>query len=78
MSYFPFGGSKITLEKKEVVNLKSVNIDKGITTLGFAPRSLVVKPEYNLRPSWLMYPDEKEAKNSSTTFNAFFQVILLK
>ena len=78
MSYFPFGGSKITLEKDEVVKLKSVNMNKGITTLGFAPRSLVVKPEYNLRPSWLMYPDEKEAKNSSTTFNAFFQVILLK
>jgi len=52
-----------------------MDIAAGIMTLGFAPREKVVKPELCLRPCWLMRPDDTKAKNSSTTFRAFLQVL---
>ena len=64
----------MVLSKEDQEKIKTMDIAKGIMTLGFAPRKLVVKPEHNLRPCWLMRPDDKKAKNSSTTFRAFHQV----
>jgi hypothetical protein len=73
-SYFPFGGDTVVLSKEDQEKIKTMGIGKGIMTLGFAPRAKVVKPEHNLRPCWLMRPDDKKAKNSSTTFRAFHKV----
>ena len=73
-SYFPFGGDTVVLSKEDQEKIKTMSIPKGIMTLGFAPREKVVKPEHNLRPCWLMRPDDKKAKNSCTTFRAFHKV----
>lgn len=64
----------MVLSKEDQEKIKTLDIAKGIMTLGFAPREKVVKPEHNLRPCWLMRPDDKKAKNSSTTFRAFHKV----
>lgn len=74
-SYFPFGGDTVSLSKEEQEKMKTMDIAAGIMTLGFAPREKVVKPELCLRPCWLMRPDDTKAKNSSTTFRAFLQVL---
>ena len=64
----------MVLSKEDQEKMKTMRIAKGIMTLGFAPRKQVVKPEHNLRPCWLMRPDDKKATNSSTTFRAFHKV----
>jgi hypothetical protein len=64
----------VVLSKEDQEKIKTMSIPKGIMTLGFAPREKVVKPEHNLRPCWLMRPDDKKAKNSCTTFRAFHKV----
>jgi ATP-dependent DNA helicase 2 subunit 1 len=74
-SYYEFGGNRIVLSQEEVDKVKSMDIPQGITTIGFAPKKLVIKPGYNLRPSWLMRPDDKKAINSSTTMRSFLQVL---
>lgn len=71
VSYYAFGGDPVILTKEELDKLRSVDYPLGITTLGFAPKNLVLKPGHNLRPCYLMRPDDKRALHSSTTFRAF-------
>ena len=74
-SYYEFGGNKIALSQEEVLKIRSMDVPQGITTIGFAPRKLVMKPGHNLRTSWLMRPDDKKAVNSSTTMRSFLKVL---
>jgi len=77
-SFYNFGGGSIPLTKDETLKLKSMDIPQGITTLGFAPKHLVIKPGHNLRACWLMRPDDKRASNSCTSFRALLQVLVEK
>jgi ATP-dependent DNA helicase 2 subunit 1 len=74
-AFYEFGGNKIPLSQEEVTKVRSMDIPQGITTIGFAPKAMVIKACYNLRASWLMRPDDKKAINSSTTLRAFLQVL---
>lgn len=67
-TYYPLGGEKIKLSKEDMNKIKNLE-PPGITLVGFKPRALI-KPYYNLRTSYFLYPDEEHISGSSQFFDA--------
>jgi ATP-dependent DNA helicase 2 subunit 1 len=55
-TYYPLGGEKIKITKEDMNKIKNIEAP-GMTLVGFKPKALI-KPYYNLRTSYFLYPDE--------------------
>ena len=67
-TFYPLGGEKIKLAKQDVNKIKNIE-EPGISLVGFKPKHLI-KPYYNLRTSYFLYPDEEHVVGSSQFFDA--------
>lgn len=67
-TYYPLGGEKIKLTKQDVNKIKNIE-NPGISLVGFKPKH-VIKPYYNLRTSYFLYPDEEHVVGSSQFIDA--------
>lgn len=83
-TYFPHrGGSskfknarfpKLYVTEEEVARIRG-NMSKGLTLLGFKPRS-ALKPHHSLRSSSFLYPDERAVQGSNVAFISVWQAML--
>ena len=75
-TFYPLGGEKIPLTKADVAKLKSIE-EPGIVLIGFKPERFI-KPHYNLRTSYFLYPDEEYVGGSSQFFDALIDELKSK
>ena len=67
-TYYPLGGEKIKITKEDMNKIKNIE-PPGMTLVGFKPKNLI-KPHYNIRTSYFLYPDEEHIQGSSQFFDA--------
>lgn len=65
---------QLYVTEEEVARIRG-NMSKGLTLLGFKPRS-ALKPHHSLRPSSFLYPDERAVQGSNVAFISVWQAML--
>lgn len=75
-TYYPLGGERIRLSKEDMNKIKNIE-SPGMTLVGFKPKSYI-KPYYNLRTSYFLYPDEQYVTGSSQFFDALITQMISK
>ena len=75
-TYHVYGGKKVVFSKEDMMNIK--NIDNfGMKLMGFKDKSSI-KPYYNIRSSYFIYPDENLSEGASQLFDALIKQLLAK
>lgn len=70
----PLGGEKVLINKEEVNQIKDFG-EPSLKLLGFKPKSYI-KPYYNNRSSYFLYPNNKRVENSSKFFDALIEQLI--
>lgn len=65
---------QVYISRDEVDAIRS-GPDRGLTLLGFKPRSCL-RPYHNLRPPTFIYPHDKTVQGSATAFIALWSAML--
>ena len=73
-TYLPIGEEKVLINKEEINKIKEFG-NPSLKLLGFKPKSYI-KPYYNNRSSYFLYPNNKRVLNSGKFFHAFIEQLL--
>ena len=75
-TYHIYGGKKVLFSKDDMKNIK--NLDNfGMKLMGFKDKSSI-KPYYNLRTSYFLYPDDGLTEGASQIFDALIKQLIAK
>lgn len=69
--YFPYGNAKVEFTTEEMNTIKDFG-PPGLQLMGFKSQALL-KPYFNVRPPYFVYPDESRIRGSVVAFSALLQ-----
>lgn len=75
-NYHVYGGSKVVFTKEDMKNIKNID-NHGMKLMGFKDKSSI-KPYYNFRSSYFIYPDENLTEGASELFDALIKQLIAK
>jgi len=75
-NYHIYGGSKVVFTKEDMKNIKNLDTH-GMKLMGFKDKSSI-KPYYNYRSSYFIYPEENLTEGASELFDALIKQLLAK
>ena len=75
-TYHIYGGYKVVFTKEDMKNIKNID-NYGMKLMGFKDKTSI-KPYYNIRSSYFIYPDENLTEGASELFDALIKQLLAK
>ena len=75
-TYHIYGGKKVIFTKEDMKNIKNID-NYGMKLMGFKDKSSI-KPYYNIRSSYFVYPDESVTEGASQLFDALIKQLTVK
>jgi ATP-dependent DNA helicase 2 subunit 1 len=71
--FYSYGGEKVVFSEEEIKSIKELG-QTGLKLIGFKPVQ-AIKPEWNVKNPYFIYPDESSIIGSTTVFHALLKAM---